>query len=112
LALVGLDKTMGALARGQVSELVLSARIEEIVFDKELPFEIRVPPDISAGTVSNQVDPGYDLPPEMIIDTLISLACSTGASVTFIEDAALLSGVGGVGAFLRYRVYSGREDGG
>jgi peptide chain release factor subunit 1 len=35
---------------------------------------------------------------------LIRLASSTSASVRFIEDAALLEGVGGVGAFLRFKL--------
>jgi peptide subunit release factor 1 (eRF1) len=34
---------------------------------------------------------------------LVTRARQTGARVTFIEDPALLSGVGGVGALLRYR---------
>ena len=112
LAVVGLDKTMGALARGQVSELVLNARIEEIRFDEGSRGEIGVSPDERAPIVSNQVDRAGEPTPEMIVDALISLARSTGAPVTFIEDAALLSAVGGVGAFLRYRIYSGREEGG
>jgi peptide chain release factor subunit 1 len=43
-------------------------------------------------------DPG----PE--IDQLIRQASNTSASVRFIEDAALLESVGGVGAFLRFRI--------
>jgi peptide subunit release factor 1 (eRF1) len=37
-------------------------------------------------------------------DLLLTRARQTGAHVTFIEDAALLRSVGGVGAMLRYQV--------
>jgi peptide subunit release factor 1 (eRF1) len=112
LSVVGLDKTMSALARGQVSELVLNARNEELRFDGELPGEIGISPNENPGTISNEIDRGNEPPPEMIVDALISLARSTGAPVTFIEDAALLSDVGGVGAFFMYRIYAEREEGG
>jgi peptide subunit release factor 1 (eRF1) len=36
-------------------------------------------------------------------DLLVTKAKQTGATVTFIEDAALLESIGGVGAFLRWR---------
>jgi peptide subunit release factor 1 (eRF1) len=39
-----------------------------------------------------------------ISDELVTRARQTGASVTFIEDAALLDDIGGVGATLRYTV--------
>jgi hypothetical protein len=37
-------------------------------------------------------------------DELVTKAAQTSASVSFIQDAALLEPVGGVGAFLRYRI--------
>lgn len=36
-------------------------------------------------------------------DLLVTKAKQTGATVTFIEDAALLESIGGVAAFLRWR---------
>jgi peptide subunit release factor 1 (eRF1) len=39
-----------------------------------------------------------------ISNELVTRARKTGASVAFIEDAALLDDIGGVGATLRYRV--------
>ena len=39
-----------------------------------------------------------------ISNALVTRARQTGASVAFIEDAALLDDIGGVGATLRYRV--------
>jgi peptide chain release factor subunit 1 len=42
--------------------------------------------------------------PEEVPDELVTKAAQTSASVSFIQDAALLEPVGGVGAFLRYRI--------
>jgi peptide chain release factor subunit 1 len=47
--------------------------------------------------------PGQPLDAE-IIDALVAQARQTSAQVTVIEDASLLSAVGGVGALLRYKV--------
>jgi peptide subunit release factor 1 (eRF1) len=41
---------------------------------------------------------------EQIAEDLVTKAAQTGARVTFIEDASLLDGVGGVGAFLRFKL--------
>jgi peptide subunit release factor 1 (eRF1) len=38
-----------------------------------------------------------------LADLLVTKAKQTDARVTFIEDAALLDGIDGVGAFLRWR---------
>jgi peptide subunit release factor 1 (eRF1) len=39
-----------------------------------------------------------------LIDELITKATQTGAVITFIEDASLLSRYGGVAALLRFRI--------
>jgi peptide subunit release factor 1 (eRF1) len=39
-----------------------------------------------------------------ITDAIVTRAHQTGARVKFIEDAALLRDIGGVGASLRYRL--------
>ncbi len=83
LAVAGIGKTINALALGQVDELLLSVPLEEI--------------RVNEGAGEKK------LSPESIADALISLALSTNATITFIEDAALLGDVGGVGGFLRYR---------
>jgi peptide subunit release factor 1 (eRF1) len=41
---------------------------------------------------------------ERVADELVAKARQTAAKIRFIEDAALLSAVGGVGALLRYTV--------
>jgi peptide chain release factor subunit 1 len=79
LAVVGLDEVLDALGRGQVDELLLAGRREEIRRDNG--------------------DPA----PEMA-DELVTRARQTSARVTIIEDPALLADVGGVGALLRYRI--------
>ncbi len=54
-------------------------------------------PDSKGGTESEEPRQA-SLP-----DLLVTKAKQTGATVTFIEDAALLESTGGVGAFLRWR---------
>ncbi len=39
-----------------------------------------------------------------VSDELVTRATQTGAGVTFIEDAALLADIEGIGATLRYKV--------
>lgn len=80
LAVVAWKDTVEAIEQGQVDELLLSASAREIKTDDE------------------QID---DAVP---VDFLVTRARQTGARVTFIEETALLSSVGGVGAMLRYRV--------
>jgi peptide subunit release factor 1 (eRF1) len=103
LAVVGLGKAINALAHGQVDELLLSASVEEIRIDEEPASELCSLRE-GVAAAGNEVNSENELTPAVIADALISLARSTGAKVTFIEDAALLADVGGVGAFLRYRV--------
>jgi peptide subunit release factor 1 (eRF1) len=45
-----------------------------------------------------------DEPQARLADELVTRARQTSATVTFIEDGRLLAEVGGMGAFLRYRV--------
>jgi peptide subunit release factor 1 (eRF1) len=99
LAVVGLHETLEALANGQVEELLISGALEE---SHPLPEEVEAIfapeiPDAGGGTESD--DPRQASLP----DLLVTKAKQTGATVTFIEDAALLESTGGVGAFLRWR---------
>ena len=99
LAVVGLQETLEALANGQVEELLVSGALEEShPVPEEVP-AILAPdiPDAEGGTASEEPRQA-SLP-----DLLVTKAKQTGASVTFIEDAALLESVGGVAAFLRWR---------
>lgn len=78
LGVVGLRQTLTALDRGQVDQLLLSARMEEI-----------------------RGDSGEDIEP-FTSNELVTRAKRTSAGVNFIEDPALLAAVGGVGAMLRF----------
>ena len=99
LAVVGLQETLEALANGQVDELLVSGALEE---SHPLPEEVRAIlapelPDAEGGTASEEPRQA-SLP-----DLLVTKARQSGATVTIIEDAALLESVGGVAAFLRWR---------
>lgn len=95
LAVVGLRDTARALEQGQVDELLLSASAREIG-------------DHSGGFDEAVVPPGQGVsggaPNLIAANLLVTRARNTGARVTFIEDAALLAGIGGVGALLRYQL--------
>lgn len=82
LAVVGARDTLAALENGQADEVLLSASAERIRWDPHEPEA--APPDVA--------------------DRIVTQARRTSAAVTFIEDPALLAGIGGVGATLRYRM--------
>jgi peptide subunit release factor 1 (eRF1) len=99
LAVVGLHETLEALANGQVEELLISGALEENHPQPEEVEAVLAPeiPDAEGGTEGEKPRQA-SLP-----DLLVTKAKQTGATVTFIEDAALLESTGGVGAFLRWR---------
>ena len=99
LAVVGLHETLEALTNGQVEELIISSALDQ---SHPLPEEVEAIfapeiPDSEGGTESDKPRQA-SLP-----DLLVTKAKQTGATVTFIEDAALLESTSGVGAFLRWR---------
>jgi hypothetical protein len=98
LAVVGSRDTLTALYQGQVDELLLSASTQEIVCEEEVieetPANIHSKPQASFKSRE---------PHLVAADMLVARARLSGARVTFIEDPELLSGVGGIGALLRYR---------
>ena len=100
LAVVGPQETLEALAKGQVEELLLSGALEASHPQTEEVQAILAPeiPDAAGGTASEEPRQA-SLP-----DLLVTKAKQTGATVTFIEDGTLLESIGGVGAFLRWRV--------
>jgi peptide subunit release factor 1 (eRF1) len=99
LAVVGLQETLEALAKGQVEELLISGAIEETHPHPEEVRAILAPeiPDSEGGTKSEEPRQAS------VPDLLVTKAKQTGATVTFIEDGSLLESIGGVGAFLRWR---------
>jgi peptide chain release factor subunit 1 len=100
LAVVGAPDTLAALTLGQVDELVLNASLEHFPTDEHALNKLLT--DIAPAINNN---PGTGEPPSVVMaDTLVTLARQTGARVTFIENPELLADVGGIGAFLRYRI--------
>jgi peptide subunit release factor 1 (eRF1) len=99
LAVAGPQETLEALANGQVEELLISGALEESHPQPEEVRAILAPeiPDAEGGTKSEEPRQAS------VPDLLVTKAKQTGATVTFIEDAALLESIGGVGAFLRWR---------
>ncbi len=85
LAVAGARDTLAALDHGQADRVLLTATPGEIRWEPHSP------------------EPA---PPE-VADRIVSQAHQTAAEVTFIEDGALLGGVGGVGATLRFRIEPG-----
>ena len=104
LAIVGPEETLEALANGQVEELLISGALEESHPQREEVQATPAPeiPDSEARTKSEEPRQA-SLPDPPLPDLLVTKAKQTGATVTFIEDAALLESIGGVGAFLRWR---------
>jgi peptide subunit release factor 1 (eRF1) len=99
LAVAGPQETLEALAKGQVEELLISGGLENGPPQREEGQDILAPeiPDSEGRTQSE--DPWHSSVP----DLLVTKAKQTGATVTFIEDGALLESIGGVGGFLRWR---------
>jgi len=89
--------TLEALVNRQVDELLISATLDETHPLSEEVEAILAPesPDAEGGAASEEPR-SASLP-----DLLVTKAKQTAASVTFIEDAALLEAAGGVAAFLR-----------
>lgn len=99
LAVVGHEETLLALANGQVDELLISATLEQQHGDRE-PVEAILAPEIPDSQGGTESDEPRDV---LVADLLVTKAKQTDAHVSFIEDPALLAGVDGVGAFLRWR---------
>ncbi|HEX6186053.1 MAG TPA: Vms1/Ankzf1 family peptidyl-tRNA hydrolase [Pyrinomonadaceae bacterium] len=105
LAVVGSTETLEALAMGQVEELLISARHQDVEGDRE---DVAI---LAEGEVAEPVVAGEDgavaqieADSVIVAADLVARARQTGARITFIEDASLLEEVGGCGAFLRYRI--------
>jgi peptide chain release factor subunit 1 len=121
LGLLGADDTLAALKLGQVDELVITAAPDTLTnVDHLVPAGAAPPPthpgsaaqglaavDAAAtAALADQPEAASEEVPahEKVANQLVTLARQTSAAVRFIEDPALLAEVGGVGAFLRFRV--------
>jgi peptide subunit release factor 1 (eRF1) len=94
LAAIGAHNVLAALSNGQVYTLFISAAFEQI-----RPGAEPVHPALAPSVAGLPADT-----PVKISDELVARAYQTGAQVRFIEDAELLTSVGGVCAALRYRL--------
>ena len=98
LAVVGVQDTLAALSQGRVDEMYVSASSDAICAgDEEAGCgsvdESQKGSVLSVGTAPVKVK---------VREELVRRALLIGANITFIEDATLLAGVGGIGATLRY----------
>jgi peptide subunit release factor 1 (eRF1) len=89
LGVAGVEETLKALELGQVDELLIAARPEAIK-----PRGAAAADDRSEALT----------PAERAADTLVTKARETAAKIRFIEDPQLMNGVGGAGAFLRFKL--------
>jgi len=98
LGVAGAPDTLSALSNGQVEEMLIAARADSIHFDDE---EVRKVLELYA--VDEALPETLDQ--RTVADELVRRAnVLSSAKVTFIEDSTRLERVGGVGAFLRYRI--------
>jgi len=101
LGVAGPEATMSAFQLGQVDELIITATPDALKPVQKLP------DDAAPGGVAAETSAPQGVADEArlkLSDELITRAQQTGARVRFIEDAALLADIGGVGALLRFRI--------
>jgi peptide subunit release factor 1 (eRF1) len=100
LGVAGPEATLSAFELGQVEELIITGSVNTLKPVQKLAdgasFEMQVDTSDPAGNVD---EARLQLSAE-----LIKRAQQTAARIRFIEDAALLEDVGGVGALLRFRI--------
>ncbi|MDX2151585.1 MAG: Vms1/Ankzf1 family peptidyl-tRNA hydrolase [Bryobacteraceae bacterium] len=99
LACIGPEATLEALANGQVDELLLCT-CSESLHPEEKAIEAILAPEIPDAQGSTESDSDRKA---LLSDLLVTKAKQTDATVSFIQDAALMTGMNGVGAFLRWR---------
>jgi peptide chain release factor subunit 1 len=101
LGVAGPEATLRALEMGQVDELLITGSLDALKPVQRLPDDA-APGPLEADTSAPQ-GPG-DENTLKLSGELVARAQQTGARLRFIEDAALLAGIGGVGALLRFRI--------
>lgn len=90
LGAAGIPQVRQALERGQVDELLISARAD-------VDFPVPANTDTAA-----QAARDTDTLTEQVAEELVTKARQTSARITFVEDPQLLALVGGVAALLRF----------
>lgn len=98
LGVAGVTETLAAVSNGQVEEMLITTVASNLEYD-----EAEVQKVLAAYTVDGVVP--VEINTRIVADELVRRAQQlSSARVTFIEDGTLLEPVGGVGAFLRYRI--------
>src|SRR5690242_21132822 len=98
LGVGGVPETLAALSNGQVEEMLIAAKADSIQFDKEEVEKVLKLYDVD-GALPEELDQ------RTVADELVRRAnVLSSARVTFIEESTRLERIGGVGAFLRYRI--------
>ena len=98
LGVTGVEKTLAALANGQVQELYITADFNKIKYHQDTVSKILKA--YAPGEDENVPDAHHT---GLIVDELIRRGLETADDVRFIEDENLLEKAGGVGALLRFR---------
>jgi peptide chain release factor subunit 1 len=108
LGVVGPDETLDALLKGQVDELLIAARVQEL---EPVGTGGHASASATAALTEPAVTPAAageaaDAPSDAVrlADELITKATQTSAKITFVEDRELLAPYGGVAATLRFRI--------
>jgi peptide chain release factor subunit 1 len=111
LAVVGSEDTLEALAMGQVEELIITARQQDIEGDRDTVASLS-DAEVAEPVVAGQDGAVANIEPDSVIVAadLVARARQTAARITFIEDASLLADVGGCGALLRYCIQPPTND--
>ena len=108
LGVVGAERTLDALIKGQVDELLISAKVRELqalatagsraaAGGSKLPEPVVEP--VAAGEPAQVPNETLRLAEELIMK-----ATQTSARITFVEDGDLLTDHGGVAAILRFQI--------
>jgi len=98
LGVAGVTDTLAALSNGQVEEVLIAAKAESLHYDQDEVKKVLKLYDVD-GALPKELDQ------RTVADELVRRAnVLSSARVTFIEDSTRLERIGGVGAFLRYRI--------
>jgi peptide chain release factor subunit 1 len=109
LGVVGPEETLAALIKGQVDELLLTARVQDLKAKlTSMNPELAMANDAGRRGRVDRVAAGEPADADgeavRLADELVTKAKQTAARVTFIEDTSLLADHGGVAALLRFRI--------
>ena len=110
LGVVGPHDTLEALIKGQVEELLISSSLRELQPVGALApstasdsLEAVLPePVLETVAAGEPAQAGTET--IRLADELVTKAAQTGARITFVEDAELLTDYGGVAAILRFAI--------